>query len=84
MISITNKREVKVHSMFFGIFLFVLTITVAVKVWNGTEIMAAIWQFITGIRPLEVAMFIAFWYEAVYGKRREEQKTHLTILNLDK
>lgn len=80
----TNKREVKLHSMFLGILILVLTITVAMKAWNGTEITASIWQVITGIRPLEVAIFIAYWYEAVYGRRREAQKTRLTILNLDK
>ena len=84
MISITNRREVKLHAMFLGILIFVLTITVVMKVWNGAQITTAIWQVITGIRPLEVAIFIAYWYEAVYGRRREEQKTHLTILHLDK
>jgi hypothetical protein len=83
MISSIKKQERKTHLMFFGILILVMTLTVGLKVWNGTASKTAIWEVITGIRPLDVALYAGLWYQAIYGKRRDEQTTRFTTLHLN-
>jgi len=83
MQSKSKKQELKIHLLFAGVLVLALVITAGLKVWRGTEITTALWQTLTGIRPMELALLIGFWYQGVAGRRHTEVGSWLTRLHLN-
>ena len=79
-----KSRKVKTHILFLSLFLLVLLCEFGLSLQRGSGIRTALWLSITAFRPLEAALFFAFWYSALTGNWNEGLKSNLTLLDLTK
>ena len=74
----------KIHLLFAGGLLIILTISIVTEMIAGESFLSAMWNAFSEIRPMEYAMFLLFWYACAFHKFKDDWNGSLTTLNLRK
>ena len=75
-------KKWKIHVAFGGGFLAVLSFSVVANMGGGQAFWEATLNALRGIRPMEYAMLLLFWYSSVVYYPRDEWRSTVTTLNL--
>jgi len=72
----------KIHFFFVGAFLLVLSINITLGLMSGESVLVATWRGFSEIRPMEYAMFAAFWYAFAVHRPKDDWSSSFISLNL--
>jgi hypothetical protein len=81
-----NPKEIiikqKTHFVFATAFLIVLSINITLGLMSGESVLVATWRGFSEIRPMEYAMFAAFWYAFAVHRPKDDWSSSFISLNL--
>jgi len=72
----------KTHLVFGGGLVAAITFSVAANMVAGQHLSDAAWNAVRELRPLEVLMYLLFWYGLAFYQPKDEWSSPLTSLNL--
>ena len=72
----------KTHLIFASAFLLVLFFNITLGLMSGESVLHATWSGFSEIRPMEYAMFAAFWYALAVHRPKEDWSSSFISLNL--
>jgi hypothetical protein len=72
----------KTHLVFVGAFLLVLFFNITLGPMSGESVLGATWRGFSEIRPMEYAIFAAFWYAFAVYRPKDDWGSSFISLNL--
>ena len=72
----------KTHLIFAGAFLLVLFFNITLGLMSGESVLGATCRGFSEIRPMEYAMFAAFWYAFAVHRPKDDWSSSFVSLNL--
>ncbi len=72
----------KTHLVFGVGLVAAITFNVAANMVAGQHLSDAAWSAVRELRPLEVLMYLLFWYAIAFYRLKDEWSSSLTSLNL--
>mgnify|MGYP003575784321 FL=1 len=72
----------KTHLVFIFAFLVAVVVNITIGLMSGESVLGATWSVVSGIKPMDYAMFGLFWYACAVYQPKGDWQSPLTSLNL--